>query len=205
MRYAVTFSVSGPEIDEWNPCDMDVRGFINACPFDLDETEPGNSEYAYLAEEDPESDWVRAIDATGSTILETDEALSEFLGDCGLMLEYCYTLGTLGGPASPCGLAPDVSFWAESSLAVVSCRVTPLPNHNTPESYAHALRRLVSVALACSMYQAREAYWLALGKLLDGTLPEGPYYSLREWDLRELNRNVRWLRETLALPEDSAA
>lgn len=89
-------------------------------------TEPGESEYSYLAK-DSDNPWfqeLQDIEISGVFDLETFKWLVEELG---MSPTDDQTLGTLGGPANPNGLVPDIVFKIDSEHIIDSIRVTPLP------------------------------------------------------------------------------
>ena len=105
------------------------------------------SEYRYLADgggEDSQG-WARAYCISGSGILTRAQfaALLEDLDNP--TPEDCQTLGTLGGPACPFGIAPDISFRGNHPKWIVALRVTPIPEckpPSTPERAERAWQRV---------------------------------------------------------------
>ncbi len=141
MKFAISAMFSGYSPDGWTPCHIninDARQFLSqswAADLAVDETEPGDSEYTYLADEADEfnphtSPWAACIDITASGMLDRAD-FYEFCDSFGLIAEDCQTLGTLGGPANPDGLAPDVPMHLESQYLIATVRVTPIPDRGT--------------------------------------------------------------------------
>lgn len=119
-----------------------------------DVSEPGDSEYHYLATENRMSEFkaavIEALDGGGRKIADwaikrygddsdiwwatcsdyqnsgivSSRKFFEFLEYNDLVFEDCGTLGTLGGPLS-IGCVPDVAFTSESRQAIVRLRATP--------------------------------------------------------------------------------
>jgi len=138
MQFAILAEFSGiPDEHDpcyW-PCDLTYTDALRAsreADLDVTETEPGDSDYSYLADEvgEPRGEywdaWHRYVqDATVSGILDRAR-LTRWLDDLGAYAEDVETLGTLGGPANPCGIAPDIALAVESQALIASIRVTPL-------------------------------------------------------------------------------
>lgn len=123
---------------EFSPCDTsydDAKRASEKAGLSIDETEPGESEYAYLATECGEPDdedswwykWKRGVqDLTVSGVIPW-EAFREWCDEIGAFPEDCLTMGTLGGPLSggfP-SLVWDIPFRCESQVIVESIRATP--------------------------------------------------------------------------------
>ena len=138
MQFSVLLSVAGIP-DRYNyqeTCYRDVLRACQAAGLAVDETEPGDSEYDYLATEtddnpDPDSFWgewkAGVQDLTASGIIGK-EAFTELMESIGAYPEDCETLGTLGGPLAPWGgVVPDISFRMECQELIDSIRVTPVP------------------------------------------------------------------------------
>ena len=137
MEFSVVAHFSGIP-GEYSPCDTsydDALRASQASGLSVDETEPGDSEYAYLATEcgepDPDSWWgkwkERVQDCTVSGIIGRD-AFTRWLDDLGAFAEDCGTMGTLGGPLAPWGgVVADISFRIESQVLIESIRATPIP------------------------------------------------------------------------------
>jgi hypothetical protein len=157
LRFSVLITVTGNLVDhDYYPCDSTLPDFMQAiAPYlgDADPTEPGDSEYHYLATENGADGFRRAcIDAVegGNERIARwladrypydpdiwwalcsdyqnmgildSRAFFDFLRNVGMIFEDRETLGTLGGPLG--GIAPDVSFTSESQAAIVSMRATP--------------------------------------------------------------------------------
>ena len=135
MKFSIVATFSGGPVDGYIPCDIcvdDVSRILCesfAADLSVDETEPGDSEYCYLADECEGSDsefWAKARDITVSGIVDRPDFFDFFDRLCSYA-ENVETLGTLGGPANTCGLSPDISVCLESQYTVASIRVTPLP------------------------------------------------------------------------------
>jgi hypothetical protein len=156
LMFSIVVTVSGnllaPSFYE-----SDLRDYVNDFNELLgpsDATDPGDSEYHYLAKEDRCNPFkeaiIEALDGGNKKIAdwaikryENDSSIwwatcsdyqnsgiidsrkfFEFLKYNDLLFEDCGTLGTLGGPLS-IGCVPDVAFTSESQQAIVSLRVTP--------------------------------------------------------------------------------
>lgn len=158
LKFSIVATVTGNELDSryW-PCDSTLNCFKNTLDKYLgetDATEPGNSEYHYLATENRMGDFksavVEALDGGNRAIatwaMQRYEGDSDIWWACcsdyqnsGILdaamffelldsdqfnFEDCGTMGTLGGPLS-IGCVPDVAFGTESQSAIVSMRATP--------------------------------------------------------------------------------
>ena len=131
MRFAIQATFTGAPIGGLSPeisiddIDRDLGGIEG---LSMDSTEPGDSEYGYLAEEgSPSADWFAQMhDTTVSGVLDR-AGFYDFVDATGCYAEDCLTLGTLGGPACPWGIAPDINMVMESQHVIASIRVTPLP------------------------------------------------------------------------------
>lgn len=80
------------------------------------------SEYRYLAEDNPDDPWFKARNWTGSGVLTKTEFYA-LVEDLDLQAEDCMTLGSLGGPLG--GIVPDVAMRNDDPESIVSVRVTP--------------------------------------------------------------------------------
>jgi hypothetical protein len=69
--------------------------------------------------------------------------LTELMEGIGAYATDTETLGTLGGPADPIGIAPDIDFEVESSAVIVCVRVTPLPDVSPREGRWERVRDAV--------------------------------------------------------------
>lgn len=134
MKFSVLATFSGGPVDGYAPCDLTIEDVDNrlseswAEELSVDHGENGESEYCYLADEgdDPGGFWAQCRDVTASGILDREDFF-RFVDSFDLIAEDVETLGSLGGPANPCGLAPDIVMELESQLCIASVRVTPLP------------------------------------------------------------------------------
>lgn len=128
MKFSVTISATGSDPDGY--CyDLtigDVENALAKAGIKYSKTEPGDSEYSYLAENDPDSQWAKAYDIQGGAILDKPTFL-ELVRSLGAFPSKCQSMGTLGGPANPIGIVPDVDFTVESQYVIVCFRCTPLP------------------------------------------------------------------------------
>jgi len=110
------------------------------------------SELRYLADEGGEDAqrWARAYCISGYGVL-TRSQFAAFLEDFDHPEpEDCQTLGTLGGPANPYGIAPDINFRSDNPEWIASIRVTPIPEckpPGTPERAERAWQRVRSAIL----------------------------------------------------------
>jgi len=52
----------------------------------------------------------------------------DFIEHCGLYVEKCQTMGSIGAPGCGFGLVPAVPFQADHYASFVSCYVTPMPS-----------------------------------------------------------------------------
>ena len=176
MRFSVLLSVTGiPGHTPYHELNYgDVKRAAESVELAVDESEPGQTEYAYLAREqyhcqfhdgvewdcrdcpegcdcaekateayreaceaehgiNPERPplWWQwgweAQDLQASGIIDR-EAFDRLIDDLGAIAEDVQTLGTLGGPANPIGIAPDIDFRIESEGLISTVRVTPLPD-----------------------------------------------------------------------------
>lgn len=147
----VTWQRSGWETDL-----TDVVLASESAELEVDVSGVGDTEYGYLAEQVPsswvdaammledddprlqaliekasekfggsEAFWAFGQQATVTGVLGWED-LERWLSDLGAYFETENTGGSLGGPANPCGWAPDVAFNLESQELVASIRVTPL-------------------------------------------------------------------------------
>ena len=143
MQFSFLGKFTGVIDDEYWPCDLtlsDAMRICRAAGLDCDDEpgEIGDSEYAYLADESPDhysvhmpDNWFsRLQDFQASGIIDRD-TFTRLIDDLGAYADSCETMGTLGGPANPIGLAPDISFEIESQALIASVRVTPLPSADT--------------------------------------------------------------------------
>jgi hypothetical protein len=186
MLFAVTLSASGNVCTPDDSWDLTLRDIVSTCDNlpkssdpetywapDDDPSEPGDSEYTYLARDNgadlPEKliraisichteygDWARlsrlwdwatsryncyrsdlwwatCSDYCASGILDRAQ-LSDLLETLGVFANDTGTLGTLGGPAHPYGIAPDIDHTCESQECILTLRVTPLSDRITSES-----------------------------------------------------------------------
>jgi len=142
LKYSILVSLSGIP-DNISYSETDYKDVKNACSemgLNIDETEPGESEYDYLATEsgEPEDgsfwdEWKDNVcDLTASGIINFDQ-LEELCHSIGCFPEDCETMGTLGGPLS-FGIVRDISFRCESSIIIESIRVTPFEEEKEPSN-----------------------------------------------------------------------
>ena len=137
MQYSIVGTFSGipgfPDGISDEPCHLDdiIRESDAFKGLSVDKTEPGETEYGYLAEEhdgDGDSFWEQwgreAIDVRVSGVLSEDE-FRAWVDMLGAFPEDCETMGTLGGPLNPCGIVADISFRMECRFLIESIRVTP--------------------------------------------------------------------------------
>lgn len=114
MLFSVIFSVDVPEfvsIERFAPPNVDEL---------WDETESGESEYAYL-----EGDWENGQHKKWCAVLNRDQ-FDEFIRHCNLNAESTETMGSIG--ALGCGFwAPAISFNSTDDDCISSAYVTPLP------------------------------------------------------------------------------
>ncbi len=154
--FSIVVSVTGNTLTPYQ-YESNINGYVrdfNELLGPADVSEPGDSEYHYLAKEDRCNPFKEAvIDALeGGNKKIADWAIErykhdsriwwgtcsdyqnsgivssrkffEFLKYNDIIFEDCGTCGTLGGPLS-IGCVPDVAFTTESQEAIVSLRVTP--------------------------------------------------------------------------------
>jgi hypothetical protein len=140
MKYAVTASFSGVLNDEYMPCETSLDDVLSAWAtysnVVAEPSEPGDSEYAHLAEEGDDNWWLKMSDVQMSDIFSKRD-FESLIEDWGAYAEGVETMDTLGGPANPIGWAPDISFRIESRILIDSIRVTPIPKKE-PESEQEA-------------------------------------------------------------------
>lgn len=134
MHFSVVATVSGipDRCHAYDLCYNDCKRAFEASGLAMDETEPGDSAYSYLAEEDGTSEfwqeWGEKVqDLTASGIIKRS-VFTELVKSLGAYAEDVETLGTLGGPLG-LGLVADIVFEVESQEVIVSMRVTPIPCH----------------------------------------------------------------------------
>jgi hypothetical protein len=145
MRYSIVLTVSGiPGHGNLHDIEYDdVTRALEEAGLDFDESEPGDSEYLYLATESGEPDegtfwhqWKNEVkDITASGVLSAEE-LHTLCDGIGAWATEDNTLGTLGGPLSG-GMptvVPDLVFRLESALIIESIRVTPF-DPDWPEDF----------------------------------------------------------------------
>lgn len=133
MHFGIMATFSGT--DEYAH-DMDMDTIEHCCReagLSVDVSEPGDSEYDYLAKESESEAWEGIYDITVSGILDR-ETFTRWVEDLGLYAEDVRTLGTLGGPGNPMGLYPDIAFAGEYLTIIESVRVSPLPDVGPPAS-----------------------------------------------------------------------
>ena len=141
MKFSVVAQFTGvmPEHDDnYYPCDTTLNDCLHAARaagLDVDEpSEPGDSEYSYLAEEGSGNDWFEKLqDCQASGIIERDK-FTEFVESIGAYAEDCETLGTLGGPLG--SIVGDIPMRCESQVLIESIRVTPVPCNSNGEFLA---------------------------------------------------------------------
>ena len=129
----------GIHSDSWHPDDepsepgdseytynADVYGHdgLMACAISAMQDSGGNARLAQWMDDrwgvDGDVWWATLSTYQASGIL-TREQLTELCDNIGLIASGCETMGTLGGPANPIGIAPDIVFECESQSAIVSC------------------------------------------------------------------------------------
>jgi hypothetical protein len=142
-------------------CYRDVKRVFDQHGIDYSESEPGDTDYAYLAQEDNLSEevcaeirahwrilgddvtyrkrdftWAQRIGIDGQEIkamgVLNKRQFAALIDDLGAFAEDVQTLGTLGGPLS-LGCVPDVSFRCESPCLIECIRVTPFPCNRAGE------------------------------------------------------------------------
>lgn len=138
VKYAIAVRAEGINPGEFWPCEYfphDVRrewplpeSTMDYQEFDSLEAwvEAGGSEWCDGLWDDANfegGDSVAVVKCQG--ILDREQAFG-FLDSIGAIFEDCDTMGTLGGPANPCGIAPDFSFRTEARAMETSIRLTPV-------------------------------------------------------------------------------
>jgi hypothetical protein len=141
LKYSVLISVTGiPDNETMMETNYkDFRGVCREIGLQIDETEPGDSEYSYLATEsgEPEDgnywyDWKHKVqDLTANGIINFDQ-LETLCDETGIYPDGCETMGTLGGPLG--GIVRDINFECESESIIVSVRITPFEDIPEDES-----------------------------------------------------------------------
>ncbi len=116
MLFSVIYSADTPE-------DVDVLDFAPPQIEELwDETEDDSEyEYGYL-----EGCWEKGSHRKWCAVLNREQ-FDEFVEKCGLFAENVQTMGSLGAPGFGFGWAPAISFSSDSSDAIQSAYVTPIP------------------------------------------------------------------------------
>lgn len=123
MKYSIVATFTG-----WlenQPTDTTLNEVIKFCKehkIDYDLSDEGDSEYAYMAEESPGSEWEKVRDLNFSGVFNRD--FLEALNDLGAYAESTGTMGTLGGPLG-LGIVPDIVFDTQSQFLIASIRITP--------------------------------------------------------------------------------
>ena len=129
MIYSVLAMFSAYESESWRPCESGTSDWVRACEeagLAVYVTEPGDSEYAYLCEEEcgsPNCMWCQLQDITASGILDR-ATLQSFVQETGIFFETENTIGTIGGPLAPIGWCPDVAFTCDDPGSIASVRIT---------------------------------------------------------------------------------
>lgn len=134
MLFSVVATFTGWLDDKYWPCDttlQDVINAIEAAGMDAEPSEPGDSEYAYLAEESDDDQWSNLQDVMICGVMNR-ETFTSFVEDIGGWASDIGTLGTLGGPLG-LGIVPDIVIEIESQALISSVRVTPVPSNDTVE------------------------------------------------------------------------
>ena len=125
MKFSVVAKFSGCEGPAWDLTVKDVeRESVRRLGAQaVDVTEPGDSEYAYLADEGSE-EWREAYDVTVSGLFDR-ETFDAWVDALYLRADDTETMGTLGGPLSM-GCVPDIVFELREQWVIDSIRVTPV-------------------------------------------------------------------------------
>lgn len=138
MKFSVVASFTGvlPEYDSSCYYSFNLGDVKRVCdqmeiPYDI--TEPGDSEYNYLAEGKEDTWYSHMSDLTLCAFMTRSE-FKTFVSELGAYAEDCLTMGTLGGPLG-IGIVPDIPMNIESDVLITSIRVTPCPEVNGEPIY----------------------------------------------------------------------
>lgn len=90
-----------------------------------EESSPG--EYDYLGEGDSQSVWGRGSRHRKYCNILNFADFCDFLERCGLWVEKCHTMGSIGAPGFGLGCSPAVPFQSDDPNSIVCLYVTPIP------------------------------------------------------------------------------
>lgn len=115
-QFSIIYSVDVPKgvkLEDYRP--------PNFQKLKWDVTEGGKTEYDYL-----EGEWKGGKHRKYCNVLNFAD-FCEFLNHVDMVVEKCQTMGSLGAPGFGFGWAPAVPFHSNSSYAIQSAYVTPIP------------------------------------------------------------------------------